>query len=72
MPHLNLRFASSLQGPCIYGSRDIQAAHAKLQLTDAHFNTLTEGLYIAFDTGHPPQNELVALLAPMQRLIVRQ
>ncbi len=62
-------------GPCIYDGRDMQTAHAKLPLTDAHFNALTEDLYIAFDRvgiAYPLQNEMVALLAPMQRQIVRK
>jgi hemoglobin len=62
-------------GPCIYDGRDMRAAHAKLPLTNAHFNALTEDLYIAFDRvgiAYPLQNEMVALLAPMQRDIVRK
>ena len=60
-------------GPCIYDGRDMRSAHAKLPLTNAHFNALTEDLYIAFDrvgVSYPTQNELIALLAPMQRDVV--
>jgi len=62
-------------GPCIYDGRDMRTAHAKLPLTSAHFNALTEDLYIAFDrvgVSYPVQNELIALLAPMQRDVVKR
>jgi hemoglobin len=62
-------------GPCIYDGRDMRSAHEKLPLTNAHFNALTEDLYIAFDrvgVSYPLQNELIALLAPMQRDVVRK
>lgn len=60
-------------GPCIYDGRDMRSAHAKLPLTNAHFNALTEDLYIALarvGVSYQQQNELVALLAPMQRDVV--
>jgi hemoglobin len=62
-------------GPCIYDGRDMRTAHAKLPITNAHFNALTEDLYIAFErvgVSYSLQNELIALLAPMQRDIVRR
>ena len=62
-------------GPCIYDGRDMRTAHEKLPLTNAHFNALTEDLYIALDrvgVSYPLQNELIALLAPMQRDVVRK
>jgi hemoglobin len=62
-------------GPCIYDGRDMRTAHAKLPITNAHFNALTEDLYIAFDrvgVGYPLQNQMIALLALMQRDIVKR
>jgi hemoglobin len=62
-------------GPCIYDGRDMRTAHAKLPISNAHFNALTEDLYIALDragVSYGLQNQLVALLAPMQRDIVKR
>jgi hemoglobin len=62
-------------GPCIYDGRDMRTAHAKLPINNAHFNALTEDLYIAFDrvgVSYALQNQMVALLAPMQRDIVKR
>ena len=62
-------------GPCIYDGRDMRTAHAKLPLTSAHFNALTEDLYFAFDrvgVSYPGQTELIALLAPMKRDVLKQ
>ena len=62
-------------GPCIYDGRDMRTAHQRLPLTNAHFNALTEDLYIALDrvgVSYRFQNELIALLAPMQRDVVKK
>jgi hemoglobin len=62
------------QGPCKYTGRDMREAHAKLNLDNGQFNALAEDLYIAFDRVHVPyrvQNQVVALLAPMQRDVVK-
>ena len=62
-------------GPCIYDGRNMRTAHAKLPITNAHFNALTEDLYIAFDrvgVSYALQNQMIALLAPMQRDIVKR
>jgi hemoglobin len=61
-------------GGCKYTGRDMYTAHAKLNITDAQFNALAEDLYAAFDRVHVPyrlQNKVVALLAPMQRDVVK-
>jgi hemoglobin len=61
-------------GPCRYTGRDMRTAHAKLNLTNAQFNALAEDLYQAFDREQVPyrlQNEVIALLAPMQHDIVK-
>jgi len=61
-------------GGCKYTGRDMYTAHAKLNITNAQFNALAEDLYLAFDHVHVPyrlQNKVVALLAPMQRDVVK-
>jgi hemoglobin len=61
-------------GPCKYTGRDMRTSHAKLNITDAQFNALAEDLYSALDRVHVPyrlQNKLVAMLAPMERDIVK-
>jgi hemoglobin len=61
-------------GPCRYTGRSMRAAHAKLDIDNAMFNALAEDLYKAFDRVGVPyrlQNRVVALLAPMQREIVK-
>jgi hemoglobin len=62
-------------GPCIYDGRDMRTTHARLPISNAHFNALTEDLYIAFErvgVSYALQNQMIALLAPMQRDIVKQ
>lgn len=61
-------------GPCKYTGRSMEESHAKLKSTNAQFNALAEDLYIAFDRHDVPyrlQNKVMALLAPMQRDIVK-
>ncbi len=68
------QFCALTQGPCKYTGRDMHEAHAKLNLNNAQFNALAEDLYIAFDRVHVPyrvQNKLMAMLAPMQRDVVK-
>ena len=62
------------RGPCKYTGRDMYEAHRKLNIDNGHFNALAEDLYIAFDRVHVPyrvQNKVIALLAPMQRDVVK-
>lgn len=62
-------------GPCKYTGRDMRTSHAKLKINNAEFNALAEDLYIALDQAGVPyrlQNQLMALLAPMQHQIVTQ
>lgn len=61
-------------GPCRYSGRDMATAHAKLAITTAEFNALAEDLYLALGqsgVAYRQQNKLMALLAPMQRQIVK-
>jgi hemoglobin len=62
-------------GGCKYTGRDMRTAHAKLNVTNTQFNALTEDLYKAMDkvgVSYRVQNKLVALLAPMQKDIVKK
>jgi len=62
-------------GPCIYDGRSMRDVHQKLPITNTQFNALAEDLYIAFDrvgVSYRAQNRMVALLAPMQKDIVRK
>lgn len=62
-------------GPCKYEGRDMTEVHAGLGLTNADFNALAEDLQISMDKEKVPfaaQNRLIAKLAPMQRVIVKQ
>jgi len=68
------QFCEITQGPCKYTGRDMYEAHKKLNLNNAQFNALAEDLYIALDRVHVPyrvQNRLMALLAPMQRDVIK-
>jgi hemoglobin len=61
-------------GPCKYQGRSMKESHEKMNVDNAMFNALAEDLYIAFDRVKVPyrvQNQVMALLAPMQRDIVK-
>lgn len=62
-------------GPCRYEGRDMKTAHAKLDISNAQFNAVAEDLYLAMDragVNYRAQNKLMALLAPMQKEIVKK
>ena len=70
---LMLQFCVVSGGPCRYPGRDMEAAHADLNLAPRHFNALVEDLQDAMDAQGVPfrtQNRFLALLAPMHRDIV--
>lgn len=61
-------------GPCRYDGRDMKTAHEKLAIDNAMFNALAEDLYLAMERAgikYRTQNKLMALLAPMQKDIVK-
>jgi len=61
-------------GPCKYTGRTMEESHRKLKATNTMFNALAEDLYLSFDRAGVPyrlQNKVMALLAPMQRDIVK-
>lgn len=60
-------------GPCEYRGGDMKTVHVNMNITNAQFNALTECLYSALKNNGVPysmQNDLIAMLAPMQRDIV--
>lgn len=60
-------------GPETYSGRDMKTAHAGLGITVEHFNALVEDLVAALgelDVPQAEQDELLALLGPMQPDIV--
>jgi hemoglobin len=62
-------------GGCKYAGRDMRKAHAALDIDNTQFNALTEDLYKAMNrvgVSYRAQNKLVALLAPMQKDIVKK
>ncbi|WP_428485228.1 group I truncated hemoglobin [Rhodopila sp.] len=74
---LNTRLVEQIcvlaRGPCVYHGRSMAAAHNGLNVTQAKFNAVAEDLQTAMEHRGIPywtQNQLMALLAPMQRDIV--
>lgn len=60
-------------GPCEYKGRDMKSVHENMQVTNAQFNAVAECLYEALSKNGVPysmQNQIIAMLAPMQRDIV--
>ena len=70
---LNDQLSGALGGPCTYTGRDMTAAHAGMGVTNAQFNAIAEDLYVALEKNGVPyrtQNQIMAMLAQMQRQIV--
>ncbi|MGH7753095.1 MAG: group I truncated hemoglobin [Gemmatimonadales bacterium] len=68
------QFCNITRGGCRYYGRSMREAHADLDIKEQHFNALVEDLIAALDHFQVPEqekNELLALLAPMKRDIVR-
>lgn len=60
-------------GPCIYKGADMKSAHANLDIKKSDFHALVEVLQQSMDARGVPfrkQNEMLALLAPMNRDII--
>ncbi len=60
-------------GPCAYKGPDMKTLHGEMDITKAHFNALVEVLQQSMDAQKIPfrtQNQLLALLAPMNRDII--
>jgi hemoglobin len=60
-------------GPCTYTGRDMKETHTGMGVTKGEFDSLVEDLVATldqFNVPKPEQQELLGLLAPMQRDIV--
>lgn len=60
-------------GPCVYKGADMKSAHANLDIKKSDFHALVEVLQQSMDARGIPfrrQNEMLALLAPMNRDII--
>src|SRR6187402_3133049 len=60
-------------GPCVYKGADMKIAHANLEIKKSDFHALVEVLQQSMDAKGIPfrrQNEMLALLAPMNRDII--
>lgn len=61
-------------GPCTYQGPDMKDAHAEMGINASEFNALVEVLQTTMDAHRIPfgrQNQLLALLAPQHRDMVR-
>ena len=60
-------------GPCVYKGADMKTSHINLDIKKSDFHALVEVLQAAMDAKGIPftkQNEMLALLAPMNRDII--
>jgi hemoglobin len=60
-------------GPVHYSGASMSAAHAELGITLTQFNAVVEDAYLACDAARTPYhvcNQLIAALAPFERVIV--
>ena len=60
-------------GPCVYKGADMKSSHANLDIKKSDFHALVEVLQKSMDAKSIPfskQNEMLALLAPMNRDII--
>ena len=60
-------------GPCVYKGADMKSSHANLEIRKSDFHALVEVLQQSMDAKSIPfrkQNEMLALLAPMNRDII--
>lgn len=60
-------------GPCVYKGADMKSSHANLDIKKSDFHALVEVLQVSMDARSIPfrtQNEMLALLAPMNRDII--
>ena len=60
-------------GPCVYKGADMKSSHANLDIKKSDFHALVEVLQASMDAkgiASRKQNEMLALLAPMNRDII--
>jgi len=62
-------------GGCVYSGDEIGLVHRGLKITEREFYAIVEALRAALDSngvGNREKNELLAILAPLKRLVVTQ
>lgn len=60
-------------GPCVYKGADMKSSHANLDIKKSDFHALVEVLQLSMDAkgiAFRKQNEMLALLAPMNRDVI--
>jgi hemoglobin len=79
IPHLQMELVNQVcegtGGPCKYTGLTMKQAHKGMHLKTADFNALVEDLQKSMDSNNVPlglQNQLLAILAPMQPDVVHQ
>jgi len=79
IPHLEKMLVEQVcegtGGPCKYTGLSMKQAHKGMNINTAQFNALVEDLQKAMDANSVPlglQNQLLAILAPMQPDVVHQ
>ena len=79
IPHLQMELVNQVcegtGGPCKYTGLSMQQAHAGMNLSTADFNALVEDLQKSMDSNNVPlglQNQLLAILAPMEPDVVHK
>ena len=79
LPHLQMELVNQVcegtGGPCKYTGLNMQQAHKGMNLSTADFNALVEDLQKSMDSNNVPlglQNQLLAILAPMEPDVVHQ
>lgn len=79
IPHLEMELVTQIcqgtGGPCHYTGLSMRQAHKGMNLSTADFNALVEDLQKSMDSNNVPlglQNQLLALLAPMEPHVVHQ
>jgi len=67
------QFCALSGGPCVYKGADMKSSHANLDIKKSDFHALVEVLQQSMDAkgiAFRRQNEMLALLAPMNRDII--
>jgi hemoglobin len=79
IPHLEMELVTQIcqgtGGPCHYTGPSMRQTHKGMNLSTADFNALVEDLQKSMDSNNVPlglQNQLLALLAPMEPHVVHQ
>jgi hemoglobin len=79
IPHLKKELVDQVcegtGGPCKYTGLSMKQAHKGMNINTAQFNALVEDLQKSMDANSVPlglQNQLLAILAPMQPDVVHQ